>query len=318
MNRWHGMSGALLCAALAISGCSNKKDAAASPPAKEGATAPEPPKDPPKAAPVAAAPAVDPACQQQVASLHDWMMSLAAAGQPEIDFGTKLVEVDLPAGWVPVSDDAELTESFTGVWNSDEGAHSYVNGLAGPALAARLGETFAAHADDEQPGLRVDIDAKTPWSRVVELLDAAAKAGYPQAHLVFKAKPPMDPPPPSSVHDQLVAGHAVDLWERCHDVSSYYLNHGGGGTRARAEEEATAIPAAIASCACAVDFAAIRENMWSNHVGKGSFRAALTITLPAAGADATEVKLPAKTPWAKAAPKVLEAAKVGKPVRFSR
>jgi len=259
------------------------------------------------------------------------MVALAGAGRVELDFAVRLVEAELPATWIPRTDTVEMAgpstaePGFVGAWDATEGSHSYVEGnLKNPAaMQKRLAETLAKReGPEDNGGLRLDIDRDVEWARVVEVAEAASKAGYAHLHIVFKAKSPVAAPPPSPVHDQLVNSlEARDaVWKSCKQVPSYYFNRvpGGRSDRELRAEEAAAVPAAIEACGCAVDFAVVRDGFWASSVGNGTHRTAATFQLAAKGGDATVVKQAAKAHWSEVAPAVIEASRAAKPVRFAR
>lgn len=162
------------------------------------------------------------------------MTELAAAGRVELDFSPKLVATELQATGLPRVDSAELRPDFLGVWDATEGTRNYGSDHLKDraALDARLAATLAKRERTSDDGtLRIDVGKDTPWTKVVDLVQAAATAGYTAAHFAVRGKARAEQPPPSSLHD-VIAKDPLDvqeqIYEGCKEIRSYYLSRSFG------------------------------------------------------------------------------------------
>lgn len=257
-------------------------------------------------------------CEAQVKGLAPWLASLELERRSqEIDFGYKLQVIARDP--MPVTthvDNVEITADRTRVFDISE--HDHATSHPG-TVAERLAAIRAMKAgpDEFEPSpddlLRIDVDQQAPWSAVVEVVDAATKAGYARVVFGFTATPTVARPAamPASVATEQAAREASDKLEAVQNQCKAYARaamHVPARGLSPAEDAAAhgkQLVAALLECKCTPDPEELRRLMWLDtrwHQAKP--RVGVTIALDAA---APSIALPATTPWSEAHAKILAA-----------
>jgi hypothetical protein len=186
---------------------------------------------------------------------------------------------------LPVRDDLPRTTERLAVpqLHLRAGATQYQGEDAGriSSLEKRLDATYVALQQSvEARGLPADdrivlqIDRATPWSQVVDVVNAAAKIGFRHQLFVVARTPVTAAPPRTAIDDRLEplladaarAGDAVpalvtEVLAPCAPLAE--LQHQElGPDDDRGEHLLTHAPEALAACRCAADVASVRSLLW--------------------------------------------------------
>ncbi len=162
------------------------------------------------------------------------------------------------------------------------------------------------------------IAPDAPWSAVVAAVDGVRQVHLTDLLVVFETPPEVEAalvPPPSTLHDRLVAletlpsgerlGPAVELMRelvgRCPAAGSVFGASASQWPESRPRYLADMLPAAVASCACAADPVALAEAFW--YLDGRDRIYAVPVTLSARKV----VALPPTTLWRDAWPQLLAA-----------
>lgn len=153
------------------------------------------------------------------------------------------------------------------------------------------------------------VAPSVPWSRVVEAVSAAARAGFDAPGFVFRHPAPKPtPPPPSAIDAKLMAllaekgaDRATGFTELVTDVVKSCSAMQRGFSRPAEEDDlATAVIASttrdLIACNCDVDLPSLHALMWHLLWNKNPSR--VVVFDPAAPAQT--IALAAETPWSEA------------------
>lgn len=157
------------------------------------------------------------------------------------------------------------------------------------------------------------LDRLTPWSKVVQLVDAAKRAGLGTVGFAFETGAKLTPPARTPIDDKLDAimngeasTKAVELArlletivEPCPALHREFGKVGAEGTESKADIIIRGLAPALIECKCSVDMPALRSAMWR--------LLAVDPNIKVLGFDATtgdRLALPGATTWEAASKKL--------------
>ena len=271
--------------------------------------------DPPRVADAAVAPSA--ACVKKVEQLAPWLEAFELeVASHEVDFGSKLHAIDRPPAPVEQRvDNVTIKPKTIQIWDASE-ANRVGNEVEAKDLAARLTATRTNTEEVDEKGpddlLRIDVDAGATWEPVVNVVAAAAQAGYARVVFAFTATSKLEQP--AGVEPRTTTREAVDaartrleeLRQQCKPWGSAVLSHKWGPTRTEnAKRVAQATAAALVACDCAADPDEVRAQLWK----QGRWHQAVPrVGIEVALASPTEtIALAKATPWPEAAAQIVAA-----------
>ncbi|MGI5862858.1 MAG: hypothetical protein ACOX6T_12475 [Myxococcales bacterium] len=291
-------------------------------------------------------------CEAKVAELEAWYTALAEEGNRGFDLlgkGVQLVaskrrgrqflaqaSVEASRGVVQVNG-APVAMSVSDGQPLDRITEALV-GLHGPGPARSPRLEAAKGADARRPpvpdAIALFIDRQTKWSVVCDLVEAVANAGYRRVLFVAEGTSAVIAPPRASNTERFesLARQASGvpapvlspdsparerLYDECQpavELLETYSRTNPLQVLARAPRE---IPAAIRACDCAVDFDAVKNQLWAQ-MGRFSGPALVDVpfTLADEGAAARVVEGTAQQPFEAVFPALEAAALSGEPLRL--
>jgi biopolymer transport protein ExbD len=166
------------------------------------------------------------------------------------------------------------------------------------------------------PRLLLAVDRDAPWSRVVAVHDAAARAGFTQISLLFTpyGQSTTKRPGPSSIDGQLdtiqrmtdpvkkvprLAKLTRRVCSGCQALDKVFKTLSVTNPEAKARVITRFLPDAVAECACAVDLPALKAILWTMLERPSMIAEQFDIT-EKPSEKYKDLKLPPKTPWHKA------------------
>lgn len=271
----------------------------------------------------------DPACAAKVKALEPWLAQLGIeTASHEIDWGYKLAKIDRPpiplsrhSDWIAIGKELQAYDSTVHeTTGSDKPLAKNAKALV--EKLKQMHDTPASPDDKDAPPndqLRFSVDEKAPWSDVVLVANAAARAGYTEALFAFTATSTLTPPAglpdlTTSEDDASKANHALEaLREKCKPWDRAVLRHTWNPDRAQnATAEAHETAAALIECNCAVDPDEVKNLSWqTSRWHQAVARTAIVVKL--GGEGATAITQPGKTPWSEALTKLVAAVPAGTP-----
>lgn len=274
-----------------------------------------------------------PSCESRAAELGRWLNEVDGEGGSTVMLGSglHLVEADAPRIARPAPVVQVNPDSIT---INGEPAFTQVEVTEG--LQARLQmDAYLGREDPELvPTVLLAIDRDAPFTKVAEMVTAATAAGYTRAGFLVGKKSRLQPPPPSSVSEDLarierlpdpservmrLAELMKKVYEKCPPVTKVLGRLAVASPDARSMALARQIPDAIAECKCACDLDAVRSLHWVLQGPQAGIVTGAVYVSLARPAD-TEVQVATGKPdarWADAHQAVLAAVKsaAGKPLR---
>ena len=166
------------------------------------------------------------------------------------------------------------------------------------------------------PRLLLAVDRDAPWSRVVAVHDAAARAGFTQVSLLFTpyGQATTKRPGPSSIDGQLdniqrmtdpvkkvpqLAKLTRRVCSGCQALDKVFKTLSVTNPEAKARVITRFLPDAVAECACAVDLPALKAILWTM-LERPSMIVEQFDIAEKPSEKYKDLQLPPKTPWHKA------------------
>jgi hypothetical protein len=294
--------------------------------------------DGPPPAPPPPAPAPAPAsCADKVAELQSWF-----AKYPSPDDVLRIRDV-----YIGARPDPLLVIGDGRAWDRDE-----LSQLAQPSVellrrkirivgdgtqvqdVAELRPLLRAAAkkpDSAAPALPLllGIDRDRHWSDVVDVVNAAAEAGFTQLDFVFERLIEIAPPPSAEDQDarrilaappyergRLVAVEVDRILKKCKGAGKVIGNMAASGGQAKIKVLTDEMPPALRACGCATNPRDLMTLLWlwADPDEAGAIHREFIgarVTLAKGKQPATTVKANKAAPWSEASAQVLAAAKVG-------
>ena len=187
------------------------------------------------------------------------------------------------------------------------------------SLAEHLSARRAQDSEKATPSPRPDriylqLDAATPWSRVVAIVAAAAGAGYTEPAFLFDTEATLTPPPRTAIDAELDAlehasdsgGGATKVAELAQRVATpcpaliTLFGSVASATGDRAQHLIDGIAPALIDCNCKADPATVRSLMWRVVAAPPRVQVIAFET----SARHPRLELPATMPWAEASQRI--------------
>lgn len=246
------------------------------------------------------------ACAAEAGKLAEWLRLLDSEGYMTVSLSpetTLAVLVGAPPSQVPEAAGIHVTRSS--VVFRGQRISNIAPRLALGALTAEVRGVVTS-----APGTPVllAIDAATPWSVVVAVVQAAERGGAGSLVLLFHAGTSKVTPPPPDPSDQQPKPY---LFTRCDTAKAVMDKLGDADDKSRTLVDE--LPRAIEACACRVDQAALRRWLWSLWY-RDQPEMPMTSVVLSVAAGGVPLTMAASTPWSAAHVAVVAAARAGKPV----
>jgi hypothetical protein len=275
----------------------------------------------------------DPQCGEKIGPFREWMKGLVADGHVSV-ITTGVELATLPVGPTPITRGAPVVKVAPAEVVIDGAAVAVPSTTKGADLRAAVRERLASTPG---PDVVVLVDAKVPWSVVVDVANGALAADHGRVTFAFTAGSPgaASKPPPSSIDaeiDALLAkqataadlatpidensGLSAKIFADCAAVTQKLFPAIDKLSPAEFDVAvAVGMPDEIEICGCRVELPAVQRLMWAwwgRDMGPALASVKVQLTAPKPGA--TEITMPADAPWSEASTLIVAAAPQGKPV----
>ena len=310
----------------------------------------------PSAAPAASASAsARPApCEARVTELRSFLRTLAAEGEVHAELvrtsEDRSVDRRFPTVAVPKLEQRPAPLPTAAFVELGDGALRFAD-VRGRAVDAAARATVLRAAVESGFSLRpsngsgrprhplvLAVAANERWRDVVSVVESARGAGFRQVLFVFEvpthASAPKDEgvaariralaSDPSAMpwkRDVAIAGELARANPRCPAIASPFQPEAPGSAekQAQLEDFLAHVPESVFACGCNADLEAIRAFAWARHGRQwGPPTVTHAIELSTGPDDPAErLAQPAETPWSRAVPAIVEAAKRARPVALA-